>query len=219
MTDVLQPSATSPGAADTTSEWPEGLPKRMTLEEYLAWNYEDVRAEWVDGEVVLMSPVAPLHQRILLFLARLLADFCEEHELGDIYTAGVRVLLSSRPSGREPDVIFIAAAHADRVKATYIDGPADLAVEIISPESEERDRGTKLLEYEAAGVREYWLIDSLRHDAMFYVLGEDGRYHLRLPSPDGIYQSSVVEGFRLRPDWLWREPLPTQRAARAELHA
>jgi Uma2 family endonuclease len=100
-----------------------------------------------------------------------------------------------------------------------VDGPADLVIEIMSPEGEERDRATKFVEYEAAGVPEYWLIDLLRHEAYFNVLGEDGRYHLRLPAPDGTYVSPVLEGFRLRPDWLWREPLPSPEDALAELSA
>lgn len=40
-----------------------------------------------------------------------------------------------------------------------MDGTPDLIVEVTSPESLARDRGEKYVEYEAAGVREYWLID------------------------------------------------------------
>ncbi|MGE3913974.1 MAG: Uma2 family endonuclease, partial [Chloroflexota bacterium] len=87
------------------------------------------------------------------------------------------------------------------------------------PESDQRDRSEKFQEYEAAGVPEYWLIDPLRHEALFYVLGEDALYHLRLPSPEGVYTSIMLEGFRLRPDWLWRRPLPSPEAALAELPA
>ncbi|MGE3270667.1 MAG: Uma2 family endonuclease, partial [Chloroflexota bacterium] len=196
MTDVLQP----PPAADADSTWPEGVPRRMTLEEYLNWDCEGVHAEWVDGEVVLMSPVRAIHQRILLFLARMLSSFCEQHELGEVILANMRMYLSSRPSGREPDLMFVSAAHADRIKDARVEGPADLVVEIISPESDQRDRSEKFQEYEAAGVPEYWLIDPLRHEALFYVLGEDALYHLRLPSPEGVYTSIMLEGFRLRPD-------------------
>ena len=54
------------------------------------------------------------------------------------------------------------------MQATYLDGPADVVVEIISPESRLRDRGEKFAEYEMGGVREYWLIDSERHEADWY---------------------------------------------------
>ena len=86
-----------------------------------------------------------------------------------------------------------------------VDGPAG---PVTSPESVHRDRGEKFLEYETAGVREYWLVDPLRREGVFYQLGEDGRYH---PSPidaDGWYHSLVLPGFRLRVGWLWQRPLP-----------
>ena len=222
MTDVLQPPsapAAAPDTADTANAWPEGLPRRMTLEEYLAWDYEEVRAEWVDGEVILMSPVRLEHQFLLQFLYELIAVFTRRHRLGRVLLGPARMRLPTKPSGREPDLMFISTAHLDRLNPTFVDGPADLAVEIVSPESEARDRAIKFAEYEAAGIPEYWLIDPLRHEAMFYVLGKDGRYHLRQVSPDGIYQSSVVKGFRLRPDWLWRDPLPSPEDALAELPA
>ena len=79
-------------------------------------------------------------------------------------------------------------------------------VEIISPESDERDRGEKFIEYEAAGVREYWLIDPLREEAMFYQLTSQGRYRLVVPSPEGVYHSAVIAGLWLRVEWLWQRP-------------
>jgi len=80
-------------------------------------------------------------------------------------------------------------------------------VEIASPESRLRDRGEKFAEYEAGGVREYWVIDPDERRADFYVLGEDDRYERRRPQ-EGVYRSEVVRGFWLREEWLWREPLP-----------
>ena len=219
MTDVLQPPPASPAADAAASEWPEGVPRRMTLEEYLNWDCEGVHAEWVDGEVVLVSPVRLEHQFLMQFLYELIVAFTRKHGLRKVLLPPARMRLSSRPSGREPDLMFISTEHASRLKETYVDGPADLVIEIMSPESEERDRATKLVEYEAAGIPEYWLIDPLRHEAFFNVLGEDGRYHLAWTTSDGVYQSQVLEGFRLRPDWLWRDPLPAPEDALAELRA
>jgi len=110
--------------------------------------------------------------------------------------------------GREPDVLFVATEHLGRLRETFLDGPADLAIEIISPESVSRDRGEKYYEYEAGGVREYWLIDPLRQVAEFYRLDEGGRYGVVLAGREGVYRSEVVAGFWLRVEWLWQEPLP-----------
>jgi Uma2 family endonuclease len=94
------------------------------------------------------------------------------------------------------------------VQSTYLNGPADLAIEITSPESLLRDRGEKFAEYELAGVPEYWLLDPDRKRADFYELGSDGRYRLVTPDEEGRYHSQVVQGFWLKVAWLWQDPLP-----------
>jgi Uma2 family endonuclease len=77
---------------------------------------------------------------------------------------------------------------------------------VASSESGERERGKKF-EYEAGGVREYWLIDPDRQQAEFYRLVE-GRYRLVYPDSEGLYRSEVLPGFWLEVEWLWQEPLP-----------
>ena len=197
MTDILTPPS-APGPP---------LP-RMTFEEFLDWCDGETRAEWVDGVVVLMSPNCLTHQDLAGFLYSLLSAFIRAHQLGRVWFAPVLMRLPSRPSGREPDLVFVSNEHADRLRETYIDGPADLAVEILSPESDARDRGEKFVEYEAAGIPEYWLIDPPRQRAWFYQLGQDDSYLAGPIDPDGFYHSAVLPGFRLRVDWLWQRPLP-----------
>jgi Uma2 family endonuclease len=149
----------------------------VSFEDFLAWAPDDAQAEWVDGEVLLMSPASTEHQRLHGFLYRLIAAYVEARRLGEVLWAPFLMRLATRPSGREPDIIFVAGEHADRLKETYLDGPADLVVEIVSPDSDARDRGDKFVEYEAAGIPEYWLIDLPRQEAWFYQRGGDGRYH------------------------------------------
>jgi Uma2 family endonuclease len=105
-------------------------------------------------------------------------------------------------------LLFIAQENLYRLKNTYLDGPADLAVAVVSPESRLRDRGEKLAEYEMGGVREYWIIDPGEQRADFYTLASDGRYERRRADGEGVYRSQVVVGFWLKEAWLWQEPLP-----------
>lgn len=116
--------------------------------------------------------------------------------------------LQTPPRGREPDLMFLAQEHRDRLRETYLEGPADLVIEIISPESRLRERGEKFAEYEMAGVREYWLLDPERQRADWYRLDPEGRYRLAEADPAGLYHSQVIPGFRLRVQWLWQIPLP-----------
>jgi len=180
---------------------------RMTYEEFLDWA-GDRRAEWVDGEVILMSPVSTRHQDYVDFLTGIIRHYVETLESGFVRSAGVQMRLSTRPSGREPDVIYVAQQNIERVHETYIDGPVDLAVEVISPESRVRDQIEKYSEYQTAGVREYWLLDPLNQKVEFYQLGDDNAYRLIPPDRHGIYHSVAIEGFWLREAWLWQMPLP-----------
>jgi Uma2 family endonuclease len=89
-----------------------------------------------------------------------------------------------------------------------VNGAADVAVEIVSPESDEHDRGKKFLEYEAAGVPEYWLIDPIRREVLFYARGDEGRYHALPADEQGRHASRILPGFVLDPAWLWHDLLP-----------
>lgn len=182
--------------------------QKMTYEEFLDWCDEDTWAEWVDGEVVMVSPASVPHQRISRFLFVLLQTIVERHDVGEVLSAPFPMRLGELRRGREPDLLFIAKEHLDRLKETYLDGPADLVIEIVSPESGPRDRGEKYYEYEAAGVREYWLIDPDRQQAEFYRLNRKNRYELIAPDADGIYRSEVIANFWIRVSWLWQKPLP-----------
>ncbi len=209
----------STAATPVTYERPPLPPTPVSFEEFLAWTDEDTHAEWVDGEIVLMAPASLEHQRLLDFLNDLVKTYVRSRGLGQVYFAPVLMRLPSRPSGREPDLLFISAAHLDRLRPTYLDGPADLVVEIVSPESNTRDRAEKLTEYEAAGIPEYWLIDPLREDAAFYQLSQDGLYRRSPIDADGIYRSAVLPGFRIKVDWLWQRPLPDAAALMQQVMA
>jgi Uma2 family endonuclease len=183
-------------------------PAKMTYAEFLAWADEDVNAEWVEGEVVLLSPASDRHQNLADFLTALLRLFAEAREAGVIRSAPFQMKTGRDLPGREPDIVYVANAHLNRLKGTHLDGPADIAVEIISPESRARDRGAKFVEYQKGGVQEYWLLDPLRKQAEFYRLTENGNYGLVTVAEEGVFHSSVLEGLWLKVEWLWQEPLP-----------
>jgi Uma2 family endonuclease len=180
----------------------------VTYEQFLAWVDEDTHAEWVNGKVVFMSPVSREHSNVLHFLVKLLGAFVEQHDLGEIHTEPFQMKTGLNLPGRSPDLIFVAKENAGRFRQNYLDGPADLVVEIVSPESRGRDRGEKFYEYEEGGVREYWLIDLPRQKAEFFQLGPDGRYQSVAVPPDGRFKSAVLTGFWLNVDWFWQRPLP-----------
>ncbi|MCY4410409.1 MAG: Uma2 family endonuclease, partial [Caldilineaceae bacterium] len=58
----------------------------------------------------------------------------------------------------EPDLVFMAAEHADRLGEQFWEG-ADLVMEVVSPDDPQRDNVTKRREYAQAGIPEYWIVD------------------------------------------------------------
>lgn len=180
---------------------------RVSYEEFLDWADEDTLAEWVDGEIIMASPASYDHQQIEQFLVKVLSDFAEVFDLGTIILAPFQQKLPT--SGREPDLLFVKKEHLDRIRPTFLNGPADLAIEIVSKESQERDRVTKLGEYAEGKVLEYWLIDPTRQQAEFYLLDEQGVYQPVPLDAQSRYYSQILTGFWFQVDWLWRERLPS----------
>ena len=179
----------------------------VSYDEFLEWADEDTRAEWVDGDIIFMSPISDAHQDIVEFFLTLLRHHVEHHEEGWVRSSTFQMKLDVIPSGREPDIVYLREEHRNRMTGTYIDGPADMAVEVVSPESGPRDRGEKFYEYEAAGVPEYWLVDPDREELLVYRL-QDDRYKIAFEGQEGRVDSVVVDGFWIEAEWLWRETLP-----------
>ncbi len=207
MQPTLAPSEIETPEAATAA----AVPERISFADYLRRydSIEGVRSEWNAGvvEVYTMSSNFT-HNELLSFLQTLLRIYLDLKSLGRLVLAGVPMYVGDDQPAREPDLMVLLAAHLDRLTPKYVNGAADVAVEIVSPESDERDRGKKFLEYEAAGVPEYWLIDPIRRQVTFYLRGEDGHYQSAVADAQGRYASRILPGFVLDPAWLWHDLLP-----------
>src|SRR5690349_6256030 len=82
-------------------------PGPVTFEEFLEWLDEDTHAEWVDGAVIMMSPASDQHQDLSDFLVAVMRLYNEAHQLGWIRSAPFLMQTDVRPSGREPDILFV----------------------------------------------------------------------------------------------------------------
>lgn len=210
----------TPDISQITSAAPGIQRRRMSFEEFLKWEPEGGLAEWVDGEATYNMSVTLAHQRIVEYFDRLLGWLIDLWGLGEIHTAPYIMRAAPDGAGREPDIMFIAAKNLSRLENRCLLGPADLIIEVVSDESLSRDRAEKFYEYQAAGVREYWIIDPRPglQRADFYSLDNRGRFQPVPIGEDGIYRSTAMPGVWIKIAWLWEEK-PNFRANLEEILA
>ena len=118
---------------------------------------DDVRYELINGELIMAAAPTIRHQRIGMRLTNRMGPFIEENGLGEFFAALTDVYLSDIDV-LQPDLFFVSATRAHIVGETNIQGAPDLAIEIASPLTDERDRGVKQELYALFGVLEYWRV-------------------------------------------------------------
>jgi Uma2 family endonuclease len=118
---------------------------------------ETVKLELLNGEVVVMTWPTPAHQYFVFQLAFQIELWVKRRRLGSVLLDTLMKLDGKWTPA--PDLVFIARRHLQRVKEKRIEGPVDLAVEVLSPKNPEVDRDTKFAAYARFGVRWYWIVD------------------------------------------------------------
>ncbi len=113
--------------------------------------------EFCDGRIEVLPMPTQLHQMIVAFLYEAIKAHVVAHHLGTVLFAPLRVKVA-QDRFREPDVVFMAATHADQRGNEFWHG-ADLVVEVVSENDPNRDLETKRAEYAAADIPEYWIVD------------------------------------------------------------
>ncbi len=179
----------------------EQLSKRLRTEqerrlEYYDWLDEDKKAEFINGEIFVHSPVVKRHADATKLLTQLLDTFARIYDLG--YVASEKILVQLKRNDFEPDVSFWRKPKAEAFEEDQLFFPApDLVVEVLSPSTERNNRTVKYDSYAAAGVEEYWIVDAKKQIIERFLL-QDGRYvAVEAVDARGVLASAVVEGFRV----------------------
>ncbi|HEY9522925.1 MAG TPA: Uma2 family endonuclease [Thermopolyspora sp.] len=126
------------------------------------------RVELIDGALVFMSPQKRIHQYAITGLRNALDGLLpDQPRLAVLTEMDVKLGHRMRPC---PDVLVVdAVAAADFDRTCYTPDEVRLVVEVVSPESEERDRKTKPLRYAAAGIPHFWRVEAEGGKLVVYV--------------------------------------------------
>lgn len=150
--------------------------QQVTYEMYAAMPDDGHRYEIVDGYMEMMSPSpSASHQAVSRELEFVFMQSCRSDYL--IYHAPLDVILSET-NVLQPDILMIHRSRQHFVTERGVEGPPDLVVEILSPNSRKRDKVIKLQTYAKHGVQEYWIVDSATRTLEQFRLVEGELYEL-----------------------------------------
>ncbi|HET6567708.1 MAG TPA: Uma2 family endonuclease [Rhodothermales bacterium] len=174
---------------------PATLEARHTIADYEALP-EGAPYQLIDGELVMSPAPTPNHQDISSELFAALRAFVIENGLGKVYYAPLDVYLSEDDIF-QPDILFISRDRLGIITDKNIQGAPDLVVEILSLSTSYYDLTAKKRAYEAAGVKEYWIVDPMAARIEVYE-NRDGRFEVVSEAEGkGEVDSKVLNSFRL----------------------
>ncbi len=172
--------------------------------------HEDIKAEFINGNVIFHSPVKGKHWVTCTRLAGRLSIYVDDNDLGIV--GAEKVMIRCTRNDYEPDIVFFKKETSQYFKDDQLIFPApDLAVEILSKSTKGNDYGIKFEDYAAHNVGEYWIIDTEIESVEQYVLNDsvensdvltdqnrEQTYKLyQKLTKTGTLKSFAVEGFEI----------------------
>jgi Uma2 family endonuclease len=201
---MAHPTTKHQDASELTWEIAQLFPAQghWSEEEYLALDTNHL-IEFSHGQLEVLPMPTFSHQRLVALLYRLILGFVEERGLGVVMFAPLRIQLWSGKY-REPDIVFMAAEHADMLGEQFWRG-ADLVMEVVSPDDPRRDTVTKRREYAQAGIPEYWIVDPAGASITVLTLsGQEYALHGEFVAAETA-TSLLLEGFTVDVDSVHSE--------------
>lgn len=130
--------------------------------------------ELIDGKIHRMAQYSRMdHNFTVLNLYGAFANYLKGKSCKTIM-GGMDVFLDKK-NRYVPDVMIVC--DRSKIQRDGVHGAPDLVVEVLSPSTMMNDRGAKMRNYAAAGVKEYWLVLPVGKTVEVY-LNYDGRFEL-----------------------------------------
>ena len=196
VTKLLEPLIASPQLPRYVQQLNEVLAREHGLrQKFYEGITEQQKAEFINGEVVLHSPVQRRHSLVSDFLFKLVSTYVDQNDLG--WVGHEKLLVALTRNDYEPDVAFWKADRAAVFTPDQMKFPApDFVAEVLSTTTEKNDCGVKFVDYAAHHVGEYWLVDPQREQIEKYLL-RNRRFAAAGTLRKGNIASHVIAGFEV----------------------
>ncbi|MEO3846323.1 Uma2 family endonuclease [Streptomyces sp. B8F3] len=150
----------------TTPAWPMPPSGGYTADDLDTLPDLPPHTELIDGSLVFMTPQSDFHSEIIFVLQ----DGLRRTAPPDLAVRREMTIVLGRQQRPEPDLIVLRKdAITGPRKTSYEAEDVLLAVEVVSPESVDRDRETKPLKYAKAGIQHFWRVENKREQAVVHV--------------------------------------------------
>ena len=166
-------------------------PQKMTAEEYLKWeSKQELRHEYIDGEILAMTGGTIPHTKIYLNFYRSLYPHLRQRGC-EAYVSDVKVQANENSRYFYPDLVV--TCHPDDLKARDLITQPKVIIEVISPSTANYDRGDKFKYYrQIPSLQEYVLVDSESISVEVYHRGEGKMwYYYEYADGDAIALESI----------------------------
>ena len=155
----------------------------------------NIKAEFINGKVIMHSPVKLRHSQASDNLYRIISTYVIKNKLGAVHHE--KLLIQLTRNDYEPDICFFRKEKTKTFEPEQMLFPApDFVVEVLSPSTENTDRTTKYEDYAAHGIEEYWIISPKNQTVEQYFLTNTG-YILNIKSKTGIIKSRAITNFEI----------------------
>jgi Uma2 family endonuclease len=118
----------------------------------------DKRYEVLDGDLCMVPAPGIKHQRVSRKMVIALSRHLKAENKGELFYAPCDVILSDEDIV-QPDILFVRKERSFIIRELNLKGPPDLAIEILSPGTRDKDLEVKRKIYARFGVKEYWILD------------------------------------------------------------
>jgi len=177
-----------------------------TEEEFDQISNEDIKAELLDGELIVHSPASLRHDRLCTFLSFLFCGFADRKQLGIVYGANNAVMRLASHRKLSPDLMFVRAKRSRLAAGKELQGIPELVLEVVSESTRRYDLEEKRQIYRESGIDELWLVDEDRRQLIIDY--RQKRSYRAQVKGRGRVISQVLPGFWLDAAWLWKAQLP-----------
>jgi Uma2 family endonuclease len=172
-----------------------------TYKDYLSWPEEE-RWELIDGRPYAMTPApSTRHQRVIMELGRQIANFLLNKKC-NAFPALFDVRFADKFDDDEmvttvvqPDIVVIC--DKTKIDEKGCKGAPDIVIEILSPETGDKDKKEKFALYEKQGVKEYWLVDPFDNTVMVFKLKKNEYGKPEVYAKNDHITTNILKGLKI----------------------